>query len=239
MVQVDEVILRELFEPTEDGLRLKYLLGIPKLSGEAPLDHLAQKWLARVRLIAEASSSAVASVLTDKSEKAREGAGAVRELIEDEAEESEGLADLVSEIIEELRERSEVEVPGQIARSATGWPLSWKFQVLAAERERFITEVKRFTGNQREDFGTLLTPLVNGARVAGPFFSGTNDRRPLVLCDTVGLGHYADTASDLNEAYAGAVRPGRLHPGNRERENVFQQQFAASDARSNGNDRPC
>lgn len=47
----------------------------------------------------------------------------------------------------------------------------------------------------------LLTPLVNGVRVAGPFFSGSNGRRPLVLCDTVGFGHYANTASDLHEAY--------------------------------------
>lgn len=198
----DEMIVRELFEPTEDGLRLKYLLGIPNLAGDAPLDRLAQQWVARVRLIAEAASSAVASAHANGSEKTREGAGAVRELIEDEAEESEGLTDLVSEIIEELRERSEVKVPGQIARTATGWPISWKLDTPAAERERFIKEVKRFTGNQRDDFGTLLTPLVNGVRVAGPFFSGTNGRRPLVLCDTVGFGHYADTASDLNEAYA-------------------------------------
>ena len=45
------------------------------------------------------------------------------------------------------------------------------------------------------------TPLVNGVRVAGPFFAASGNRRPLVLCDTVGFGHYADTASDLHEEY--------------------------------------
>jgi|SRR4051812_48166743 hypothetical protein len=33
------------------------------------------------------------------------------------------------------------------------------------------------------------------------FFSSLRGRRPLVLCDTVGFGHYADTASDLHEEY--------------------------------------
>jgi hypothetical protein len=51
-----------------------------------------------------------------------EGKGAIRERVEDEAEESEGLAKIVSEIIEELRERSDVEVPGNITRTATNWP---------------------------------------------------------------------------------------------------------------------
>lgn len=198
----DELVIRELFEPIEDGLRLKYLLGIPKLSGDAPVDQLARRWVERARLIASAASREITSEIREGSEKVPENAGAVRERIEDEAEGSDGLAELVSEIVEELRERSEVQVPGQIARTATGWPISWKFDASSIERERFIKEVKRFTGNQREDFGILLTPLVNGARIAGPFFSGTNSRRPLVLNDTVGFGHYADTASDLNEAYA-------------------------------------
>jgi hypothetical protein len=86
-------------------------------------------------------------------------------------------------------------------RTATGWPTAWKFDATASEREHFIKEVKRFTGNAREEFGKLLTPLVNGVRVAGPFFAGIGGRRPLVLCDTVGFGHYADTASDLHEEY--------------------------------------
>lgn len=198
----DEVIARELFEPTEVGLRLKYLLGIPKPSGDAPVDRLAQQWVTRARQVAKAASAAIAAVLANEPETIRESASAVREAIEDEAEESAELAAIVNEITEELRERSEVDVPGSISRTATGWPIAWNFETFASQRERFVKEVKRFTGNQREDFGRLLTPLVNGVRVAGPFFSGTNGRRPLVLCDTVGFDHYADAASDLNEAYA-------------------------------------
>lgn len=197
----DEVIIRELFEPTEDGLRLKYLLGVPKVGGQSPVDQLAQQWLSRVRQVADAASAAVASVLQDGLEASQENSSAMRELIEDEAEESEGLAEIVSLMIEELRDRSEIEVPGTISRTATGWPVAWKFEASASERGQFIKEVKRFTGNAREEFGRLLTPLVNGVRVAGPFFAGFGGRRPLVLCDTVGFGHYADTASDLHEEY--------------------------------------
>ena len=165
------------------------------------MDRLAEQWVAAVKQVADTASTAVASILDDEQGDTRENTGAIRELIEDEAEESEGLATIVSEMIEELRDRSEIEVPGIITRTATGWPIAWNFEAFASERERFIKEVKRFTGNQREEFGKLLTPLVNGVRVAGPFFSGTNGRRPLVLCDTVGFGHYANTASDLHEAY--------------------------------------
>ncbi len=197
----DDIIIRELFEPTEDGLRLKYLSGVPKLGGQNSVDQLAQQWLTRVRQIAEAASVAVASVLQDGLDASQDNASAMRELIEDEAEESEGLAELVGLMIEELRDRSEIEVPGNISRTATGWPSAWKFEASASEREQFIKEIKRFTGNTREEFGKLLTPLVNGVRVAGPFFASTGGRRPLVLCDTVGFGHHADTASDLHEAY--------------------------------------
>jgi hypothetical protein len=197
----DETVIRELFEPTEDGLRLKYLLGVPKPGGDGAVDRLADQWVATVRQIAQSASVAVNSVLDDQQGSTRESPGAIRELMEDEAEESEGLSRIVTEILEELRERSEIEAPGTITRTATGWPVTWNFDALAPERERFINEVKRFTGNQREDFGKLLTPLANGLRVAGPFFTGTNGRRPIVLCDTVGFGHYTNTASDLHEAY--------------------------------------
>jgi hypothetical protein len=196
-----DVIIRELFEPTEDGLRLKYLLGVPKLGGQSQIDELARQWVSRVRDIAETASKAVDSVLQHGVAASQDSASAIRELIEDEAEESLGLTELVTLVLEELRERSDIEVRGNISRTATGWPVAWKFEAAASERAQFIKEVKRFTGNVREDFGKLLTPLVNGVRIAGPFFAATSGRRPVVLCDTVGFGHYAGTASDLHEEY--------------------------------------
>jgi hypothetical protein len=197
----DDIIIRELFEPTEGGLRLKYLLGVPQSGGQDSVNQLAQQWVSRVRQVAEAASAAVASVAQEGLDASQDKASALREQIEDEAEESEGLAEIVSLMIEELRDRSEIEVPGKISRTATGWPTAWKFDASVSQRAEFIKEVKRFTGNAREEFGRLLTPLVNGVRVAGPFFSGIADRHPLVLWDTVGFGHHADSASDLHEEF--------------------------------------
>ena len=124
----DDVIIRELFEPTEDGLRLKYLLGVPKLGGQNPVDQLANQWLSRVRQVTQAASAAVASVLQDGQDATQDNASAMRERIEDEAEESEGLAEIVSLMIEELRDRSEFEAPGHISRTATDWPTAWTFE---------------------------------------------------------------------------------------------------------------
>src|SRR5262249_14807479 len=91
----DDIIIRELFAPTEDGLRFKYLLGVPKLGGDNQVDRLAQQWVARVRQIAAAATAAVAAVLQDSADASQDSVAAIRELIEDEAEESEELAELV------------------------------------------------------------------------------------------------------------------------------------------------
>lgn len=199
----DEVILRELFEPTDDGLRLKYLLGVPKLGGAEAVDKLAQEWVGSVRKIAADASTLVHTALDETPDGlTQEARAAMRDLIEDEAEESAGMGELVSSMLEELRDRSKVPAPGSFSRTPTAWPETWTFEAGVNERERFIREAKRFTGNVREEFGNLLTPLVSGVRVAGQFYpKGDAPRLPLVLCDTVGLGHYAGTAGDLQEAY--------------------------------------
>jgi hypothetical protein len=51
--------------------------------------------------------------------------------------------------------------------------------------------VTRFSSNLASRFGRLLTPLVNGVRVAGPFVPDWNNRQQpkLVLLDGEGLGH--------------------------------------------------
>lgn len=198
----DEVILRELFEPTEEGLRLKYLLGHPKAGGESRIDNLASEWIARIRTIAAAAENSVNAVLRDAAKNTgNESKGVLREFIEDEAEDSPGMGELVSEILEELRERSKLLVQGNVERTATNWPKVWSFEAATNERASFIKEIKRFTGNARDEFGNLVTPLVGEVRISGPFFPTYGEKDPLVLCDTVGFGHYASTAGDLQEEY--------------------------------------
>ena len=59
-----------------------------------------------------------------------------------------------------------------------------------------------FTGNHSQQFGRLLTPLVDGIRVSGPFQPAAaelvDDDRRLVLLDGEGLGHSAREATSIS-----------------------------------------
>lgn len=196
----EQVILRELFEPSEDGLRIKYLLGTPKLGGENPIDSLAASWINAVREIARASTVRVEDSIDPT--LPTESAARKRERTEDDAEGSDEAQNLVNQILEVLRDYSFLEVAGAVSRNATGWPVSWTIDAAEHERSTFIQVVKRFTGNAREEFGKLLTPLVDGIRVAGPLFPRfTSQRQPVVFSDSIGFGHYASAGSDLQEGY--------------------------------------
>jgi hypothetical protein len=70
----------------------------------------------------------------------------------------------------------------------------------ASEREEFLSAVRFFSGIDRRHWGKLLTPLVNGVRVAGPFTPiwAAGEKAPrLILIDTEGLGHKANTMPDV------------------------------------------
>lgn len=78
---------------------------------------------------------------------------------------------------------------GTVRRNKQGWPQSWSWQT--EDRKAFIKAVARFSSNHSPRFGRLLTPLVNGVRVSGPFIPEWNDghQPKLVLLDGEGLGH--------------------------------------------------
>ena len=65
-----------------------------------------------------------------------------------------------------------------------------------------LQQVRWFTGNHGQQFGRLLTPLVNGIRVRGSFQPDTvelqDDDRRLVLLDGEGLGHSAREATSVS-----------------------------------------
>ena len=191
-------ILEELLMPVEDGLRLKYLLGIEKNA----VSQSVLTFVAEVRNIAATTKKQIEKELGDGplETMSKEDQAAALDLIETAAEESSQTDILVNTIIEELRERSNIECQGSISRTATGWPRAWALEMPSNKRSSFIAEVKRFAGNSREQFGQLLTPLVSGLRVSGPFFPKLFDaRNPLVFCDTVGFGHYASSGGDTPE----------------------------------------
>jgi len=93
------------------------------------------------------------------------------------------------ELMEEIELRFSLLSDGEVRRNKQGWPQYWSWET--EDRASFIKTITRFSSNHAPRFGRLLTPLVNGVRVAGPFMPTWNDgQQPkLVLLDGEGLGH--------------------------------------------------
>jgi hypothetical protein len=112
--------------------------------------------------------------------------------------EDEAFHSIADRLIDEIEERFDMLNVGEVQRTRQGWPLSWRWET--DDREAFIKQVLRFSSNYAPLFGRLLTPLVNGIRVAGPFApSWSFGPRPnLVLVDGEGLGHTPESSSGVS-----------------------------------------
>jgi energy-coupling factor transporter ATP-binding protein EcfA2 len=117
----------------------------------------------------------------------------VDELFEEELDrrlrEDDDFHRISDELMDEIELRFSLLTEGVVRRNKQGWPQSWSW--VTDDREAFIKMVTRFSSNHAPRFGRLLTPLVNGVRVAGPFLPDWNNgQQPkLVLLDGEGLGH--------------------------------------------------
>jgi len=120
--------------------------------------------------------------------------------IQELAEQSDTFAALASEVLDDLREKSK-EIPfGRVRTTTTGWPRLWLMTAPPDDRGEFLTAVRFFSGIDRQLWGRLLTPLVNGIRVAGPFVPSWSSHAEVprfVLIDTEGLGHKANVTPDV------------------------------------------
>jgi hypothetical protein len=106
----------------------------------------------------------------------------------------------ITYVFQELRTKFNVVTFGKYHKSPTGWPVAWHISCPANERHEFLDAVRFFSGISVRSWGKLLTPLVNGIRVAGPFTPKWDDKAPrLVLIDTEGLSHKANVSADLPE----------------------------------------
>lgn len=129
-----------------------------------------------------------------------EDRNAALDLIEEQAVGSGEFLELVSDILDELRTKFKYVPGGQFEKTTTGWPKYWYIKTKTDERSEFLKIVRFFSGNATKLWGRLLTPLVNGLRVSGPFKpTWAKESTRLVLIDTEGLGHKANTSADLPE----------------------------------------
>ena len=121
---------------------------------------------------------------------------AAQDLFEDLVQECSDFDDLVNDIMEEVKLRLDQIGGDALIQHPNGWPLAWKYD--DTDRASFISKVRRFSSNYAPAFGTLLTPLVDGIRIQGPFFPTFTDNGPrLVLLDGEGLGHVTDPAAGV------------------------------------------
>lgn len=128
---------------------------------------------------------------------------AALDLMEEQADASEEFLELVSDILDELRSKFEGISAGKFDKTTTGWPRAWSMKAAHEERAQFLAVLRFFSGISDRLWGRLLTPLVNGMRVQGPFKAEWASKEPrLVLMDTEGLGHKANSTADLPEQTA-------------------------------------
>jgi energy-coupling factor transporter ATP-binding protein EcfA2 len=123
------------------------------------------------------------------------------ELIEDaldtDLRQSEEFHQIVDALIDEVEKRFATLEVGEFRRNRQGWPVSWWWE--SHDRATFMKVVTRFSSNYAPLFGRLLTPLVNGLRVSGPFQPKWADGSVrLVFVDGEGLGHTAKSVSSLS-----------------------------------------
>jgi energy-coupling factor transporter ATP-binding protein EcfA2 len=121
------------------------------------------------------------------------------ELFGDALYEHEDFGRLALDILEEVESRFGRVSSGAFEKSATDWPVVWTFR--SEDRDDFLRQVRWFSSNHHRQFGRLLTPLVDGVRVCGPFLPALPHLKvspKLVLLDGEGIGHSAKSASSIS-----------------------------------------
>ena len=110
---------------------------------------------------------------------------------------NEALNAIVDEVLDAVEERFSLLAGESVDTDNSGWPVRW--QMTSSDRAEFLHRVARFSSNYERQYGRLLTPLVDGIRVKGPFkpagWADSAEVPPLVILDGEGLGHVSTTAT--------------------------------------------
>ena len=105
--------------------------------------------------------------------------------------------EIALDIKENIESRFNLIKAGKFERGSTGWPILWSFT--ENSRDKFLEHVRWFSSNHGKQFGRLLTPLVDGIRVKGPFRTQDMPVTPkLVLIDGEGIGHSTKSAMSIS-----------------------------------------
>lgn len=206
-------VLRKLLMHVNQRFRFNYILGNGPIASvddddDDDVEDFVEAIEADDSIDLEATNAILAKTLVDLHEIAKRHSevltnelGAidekdqrvVDELFEEELDrrlrEDEAFHRISDELMDEIELRFSLLTDGVIRRNKQGWPQSWSWET--DDRTEFIEVVTRFSSNHAPRYGRLLTPLVNGLRVSGPFVPEWVDGAlpKLVLLDGEGLGH--------------------------------------------------
>ena len=193
-----------LLDHVDQRFRLRYLLGEP-LTGDhpvavAPDEALSGNITAIVneihRLLEEAVTEEVDVMVTTGAATAQTPEEELHILLKDRLAANPIVIEIVEFLIAEVRARVAILAPTDVVTSRDGWPLYWRCH--ESDRDVFLKRLRTFAGNDHADFGHLLTPIINGLRVRGPFHPSWAREIPYVmLIDREGLGHTPDSVSSL------------------------------------------
>ncbi|WP_089315289.1 hypothetical protein [Actinomadura mexicana] len=218
-----EVIQNRLLDHVSQRFRFSYLLGRaalpdtgPDLDDDLDDDELddggAAATAARAAdpgttALVQNAVRALKHVVTTQLVGIQNAAGAgederpLEEYIEDELETRVRRSDVCERIVDAflhaVENRFALLAEGALRRDPDGWPVSWTWE--CADRAEFLRVITKFSSNQAAYFGRLLTPLVNGIRVAGPFRPVWAEHEArLVLIDGEGLGHTPGSIAEVS-----------------------------------------
>ena len=153
----------------------------------------------RIKSLSEKARKELAEVVDVDLEKAtKDELEAIDELIEEKLDDKEDFQSLVDDVFDEVEDKFDNLMSGDFTKDKSRWPSHWVYE--SEDRTEFIKTINRFSSNYAPNFGCLLTPLVEGIRVKGPFKPTwpTEKDVKLVLMDGEGLGHVQKKESSIS-----------------------------------------
>ena len=226
----EATILRRLLEHVNQRYRFNYVLGngpetatsIPDFDdddeeiqedvgrsqdnefGEIDLDATNELLSKAVTQIRELAQRLGKQLQTELEAHGEEDKRVVEEIFEEELDSllahDEIFHEIADNLMDEIEKRFDLLPQGTLTRTPQGWPLAWKGEWPLEKRGEFLKSILSFSSNYARLYGRLLTPLVNGVRVAGPFSPAWADVQvpKLVLFDGEGLGHNPNSPSSVS-----------------------------------------
>lgn len=214
----EKELIRKFFEHSEQRFRLKYLIGdyientknedvdnegdtyenenigdlnetgIEIEQNKSNIQSKLEDYLKKIKEVSEKLSNLTLSELDYPSFKKieKKDKESFLELIEEKLNSDEIFIELTNDIIEEIESKFDSIKIGEFYKKFN-WPEYWDFET--NDRIEFIKSINFFSSNNSKLFGSLLTPLVDGVRVRGPFRPSIGEDIKMVFIDGEGLGH--------------------------------------------------